>query len=103
MLATSHAARCGSRTGFGITLVRYGFFMRTQSDEIIQEFDQNYDPYGSPDELREEEAELEVENQWLSLIFIFLGFFIMMRAQAEYIRAKRLQAVVAATSDVATA
>ncbi|KAJ3005460.1 hypothetical protein HKX48_000659 [Thoreauomyces humboldtii] len=103
MLATSHAARAGSRMGFGITLIRYGFFMRTTEDEMIQQFDDQYDPnLTSPEEFRQEEQQLKAGNQWLSLIFIFLGFFIMLRAQAEFIRARRMKEVIAATSDVTT-
>ncbi|TPX58599.1 hypothetical protein PhCBS80983_g03031 [Powellomyces hirtus] len=103
MLATSHAARAGSRVGFGVTLVRYGVYMRTREDEMIQQFDDQYEPETSPAELAQEEDELKAENAWLSYIFIFLGFFIIMRANAEYVRAKRMQAVILASSDIATA
>ncbi|KAJ3174946.1 hypothetical protein HDU87_006612 [Geranomyces variabilis] len=98
MLATTHAARAGSRIGFGITLVRYGSYMRTREDEMIQEFDDQYDPNTSPAEIAEDEQELRVENEWLSYIFLMLGFFIILRANMEYVRAKRLQAVVLATT-----
>ena len=31
LLHTTHAARCGSQAGLGITLIQYGFFLRTRS------------------------------------------------------------------------
>lgn len=34
LLHTTHAARCGSRAGLGITLIQYGFYLRTRASEI---------------------------------------------------------------------
>ncbi|UZJ52399.1 hypothetical protein CBS101457_001719 [Exobasidium rhododendri] len=34
LLHTTHAARCGSRAGLGITLVQYGFYLRTRAIQI---------------------------------------------------------------------
>lgn len=34
LLHTTHAARCGSRAGLGITLVQYGFYLRTRAMQI---------------------------------------------------------------------
>lgn len=34
MLHTSHAARLGSRAGLGVTLIQYGFALRTRLDTI---------------------------------------------------------------------
>ncbi|KAN0061149.1 hypothetical protein ACQY0O_006884 [Thecaphora frezii] len=36
LLHTSHAARCGSRAGLGITLIQYGFYLRDRAAEIVQ-------------------------------------------------------------------
>lgn len=35
LLHTTHAARCGSRAGLGITLVQYGFYLRTRAIQIV--------------------------------------------------------------------
>lgn len=35
LLHTTHAARCGSRAGLGITLVQYGFYLRTRAAQIL--------------------------------------------------------------------
>lgn len=36
LLHTTHAARCGSRAGLGITLVQYGFYLRTRAQQIAE-------------------------------------------------------------------
>lgn len=35
LLHTTHAARCGSRAGLGITLVQYGFYLRTRAAQMM--------------------------------------------------------------------
>ncbi|SPC65864.1 related to BSD2 - metal homeostasis protein [Ustilago sp. UG-2017b] len=34
LLHTTHAARCGSRAGLGVTLIQYGFYLRTRASEM---------------------------------------------------------------------
>ena len=36
LLHTTHAARFGSRSGLGITLIQYGFYLRTRASEIAE-------------------------------------------------------------------
>ncbi|KNC99401.1 uncharacterized protein SPPG_05644 [Spizellomyces punctatus DAOM BR117] len=92
MLATTHAARAGSRCGFGITLIRYGFYIKTRStDEMIQ-----YE-----NETEKEREEVKVENDWVAYLMMFVGFFVILRANADFVRAKRMQAVILASSEVA--
>ncbi|KAJ3393059.1 hypothetical protein HDU92_008003 [Lobulomyces angularis] len=44
MMATTHAARCGSRMGLGITLLRYGLFIRSRDVEAELNEYRYYDP-----------------------------------------------------------
>lgn len=37
LLHTTHAARCGSRAGLGITLIQYGFYLRTRALQLADE------------------------------------------------------------------
>lgn len=37
LLHTTHAARCGSRAGLGVTLIQYGFYLRTRSLQLIDD------------------------------------------------------------------
>jgi hypothetical protein len=92
ILATSHAARCGSRSGLGITLIRYGFFIQQKTIEGANDgdFDRMY-----PDDPNAEE-EIVVQNEWISYILIIVGFFIMLRANADFVRVRRMRAIVLA-------
>ncbi|UTT91919.1 hypothetical protein NDA17_003063 [Ustilago hordei] len=36
LLHTTHAARCGSRAGLGVTLIQYGFYLRTRASEMAE-------------------------------------------------------------------
>ncbi|KAJ3013228.1 UNVERIFIED_CONTAM: hypothetical protein HDU68_000812 [Siphonaria sp. JEL0065] len=72
MLATTHAARCGSRSGLGLTFIRYGFLV-LEKDQEVEEATYKYDP---------ENYEKVKE-----------------RANADFVRAKRLQAVMIASAD----
>ncbi|KAI9093456.1 hypothetical protein DFS34DRAFT_264242 [Phlyctochytrium arcticum] len=97
ILATSHAAKCGSRSGFGMTLIRYAFYLRSRE---VEESLADYSAYDPSGELNPEDAEeLAAENYWMSYFLLVMGFFISMRAMADYVHAKRLQAVILASSD----
>jgi hypothetical protein len=41
LLHTTHAARCGSRAGLGITLLQYGFYLRTRALQLEEGNDGN--------------------------------------------------------------
>ncbi|PWN53373.1 hypothetical protein IE53DRAFT_176951 [Violaceomyces palustris] len=36
LLHTTHAAKCGSRAGLGITMIQYGFYLRTRASQIAE-------------------------------------------------------------------
>ncbi|KAI9012867.1 hypothetical protein BC832DRAFT_267639 [Gaertneriomyces semiglobifer] len=96
MLATSHAARAGSRIGFGITLIRYGLYFGSPADGDLDDHTDPAAPHPGP-------SEVESENDWFSYFMIFLGCMFLMASNAEYLRAKRLEAVVKASSEIAPA
>lgn len=97
MLATNHAAMHGSRSGLGFTLIRYGFLLKAKTREaelIAYQYD--------PDNFDQEERVAQ-QNEWVAYTMIVIGFFVMLRANAEFVRAQRLKAVILATSDLSTA
>jgi hypothetical protein len=50
LLHTTHAARFGSRAGLGVTLIQYGFALRTRSEEVTNGngwWDAGGGPYGN--------------------------------------------------------
>jgi hypothetical protein len=88
MLATSHAAKQGSTSGLGLTLLRYGLLLKAKSEEeeaLAYQLD--------PDNF-ETNADIAMQNQWVAYFMMFMGFFLMMRANAEFVRAQRLRAAI---------
>ncbi|RKO91493.1 hypothetical protein BDK51DRAFT_33329 [Blyttiomyces helicus] len=87
LMATSHAARTGSRCGLGITLIRYGFYIKSRATDKELSAYQNYDP-NEPEELTEQQAQ---QSEWAAYILVVCGFFLILRANADYVRVRRLQ------------
>ncbi|KAI8146223.1 hypothetical protein BJV82DRAFT_600951 [Fennellomyces sp. T-0311] len=75
---TTHAAKNGSRAGLGVTLVQFGFYVRSRGQ----------DTDGSDDS---EDASTDVVAYFL-MIF---GWFIITRSIADYIRIKRMERIIA--------
>ncbi|KAJ3094388.1 hypothetical protein HK100_006151 [Physocladia obscura] len=88
MLATSHAARCGSRSGLGITFIRYGMLV-LEKDQEVEENTYRYDP-----DNYEKVVEVGNNNDFIAYIMIIFGFFLMMRANADYVKAQRIRSVM---------
>ncbi|KAL7268852.1 hypothetical protein RUND412_008513 [Rhizina undulata] len=106
LLHTTHAAKNGSRAGLGITLVQYGFYMRSRPDDGASN--------GSPPETEPpapnaydfngaQDVALDTEtigrNEWLSYILMVVGWFILIRAVSDFLRARRTEQVVLASPD----
>jgi hypothetical protein len=110
LLHTSHAAKHGSRAGLGITLVQYGFQMRyaasgggvtepgstpnVPSDGVpdhpnSHDFDPNHVSGGAGDA----KAGLTTAD-WLSYVLMIVGWFILIRAVSDFMRARREEALV---------
>lgn len=110
LLHSSHAAKNGSRAGLGVTLIQYGFAVRSQPDDVTggappQETEpkdpNNYQFDANGDAANEAAANVEsiTQNEWLSYIFMIVGWFILIRALTDYLRARRTEAVVLASPD----
>lgn len=110
LLHSSHAAKNGSRAGLGVTLIQYGFAVRSQPDDVTggappQESEpkdpNNYQFDANGDAANEVAANAESisQNEWLSYIFMIVGWFILIRALTDYLRARRTEAVVLASPD----
>jgi len=110
LLHSSHAAKNGSLAGLGVTLIQYGFAVREQPDDVTggappQETEpkdpNNYQFGANGDAANEVAANVEsiTQNEWLSYISMIVGWFILIRALTEYLRARRTEAVVLASPD----
>lgn len=114
LLHTTHAAKHGSRAGLGITLVQYGFQMRYSASS------------GSPDSSAPGAAPVEgvpddpnahdfdpnqmagadggsasgiTTSDWLSYVLMIVGWFILIRAASDFMRARRQEALVRSSPD----
>ncbi|ORY46489.1 hypothetical protein BCR33DRAFT_715557 [Rhizoclosmatium globosum] len=72
LLATSHAARCGSRSGLGMTFVRYGMIVLEKDQEV-----EEYTFRTNPDDY-ERVQEIGKHNDFIAYLMIAFGFFLMM-------------------------
>ena len=113
LLHTTHAAKHGSRTGLGITLIQYGFQMRysssvgagpeppspgTSVDGVPDDPNaHNFDPNnvggdGNP-------SHGLTTSDWIAYTLMIVGWFILIRAVSDYTRARRQEALVRSSPD----
>lgn len=115
LLHTTHAAKHGSRAGLGITLVQYGFQMRYSSSIAPTDPGAPNGPTdGVPDDPNAHDFNpSEVSSgsgmasamsglstsDWLSYVLMIVGWFILIRAVADFMRARRQEALVRSSPD----
>ncbi|KAI7854897.1 hypothetical protein BDC45DRAFT_440149 [Circinella umbellata] len=85
LLHTSHAAKQGSRAGLGITFVQYGFYIRSRKFLFFFIF------YNSSDTSEQDSTNADI----IAYILMLLGWFIIIRAIGDYIRAKKMESIIA--------
>ncbi|EXJ85774.1 hypothetical protein A1O1_06142 [Capronia coronata CBS 617.96] len=110
LLHTTHAAKHGSRAGLGLTLVQYGFYMSGSSDANQDtgnpgQFSSssppdpnshNFDPGsvdGSDNKSQGGVGGL-TSSDWISYILMIVGWFILIRAVSDFMRARRHEQLV---------
>lgn len=115
LLHTSHAAKHGSKAGLGITLIQYGFSMRTAP--LIQTPDPN-DPTGDfvPPPNDPNNHDFDPANpgagpgfnqgdgdaasgpmrptDWLAYALMIAGWFLLIRSLSQYVKARRHEQLV---------
>ncbi|KAH9481429.1 Metal homeostatis protein BSD2 [Psilocybe cubensis] len=104
LLHTSHAAKFGSRAGLGLTLIQYGFYSRTMNfNEDSNRTDPSAgDGWDSPpaapvpsDSVSDTSSTVQPEvlsatsKDWLSFLFMTLGWFLLLSSIIGYWRVKR--------------
>jgi Protein of unknown function (DUF2370) len=114
LLHTTHAAKNGSRAGLGLTLVQYGFYMKgspTGRDEgNAGQFSNapppdpnshSFDPSavtGSDTAAAAADASSGLggisSSDWISYILMIVGWFILIRAVSDFLRARRHEQLV---------
>ena len=126
LLHTSHAAKNGSRAGLGITLVQYGFYMKGTS---TSRGDSGGQPYGQPPDPNSHDFDPNAigsdssaaaiaamvdagngntapgatssigTNDWLAYGLMVVGWFILIRAISDFIKARRHEQLVLQSPD----
>ena len=113
LLHSTHAAKNGSRAGLGITLIQYGFYMKSAvsgggmdgnpndgysqpPDPNSHDFDPNHvgsstDGSGSMDEL--------AGSDFIAYLLMIVGWFILIRSVSDFIKARRHEQLVLQSPD----
>ncbi|PYH89927.1 hypothetical protein BO71DRAFT_444246 [Aspergillus ellipticus CBS 707.79] len=111
LLHTTHAAKNGSRAGLGLTLVQYGFYMKgggdskgsddggsdyvTPPDPNSHSFDPNNVDGGSGGDGSGGGAVSAITtSEWISYVLMIVGWFILIRAISDFLRARRHEQLV---------
>ncbi|KAL2009849.1 hypothetical protein VTN00DRAFT_5656 [Thermoascus crustaceus] len=121
LLHTTHAAKNGSRAGLGLTLVQYGFYMKGSSesrgpdpstDQYIPPPDPNSHDFNPNSVGDNAAAAVGAESQggsdaisaittseWIAYILMIIGWFILIRAVSDFLRARRHEQLVLQSPD----
>ncbi|KIW89045.1 uncharacterized protein Z519_10530 [Cladophialophora bantiana CBS 173.52] len=113
LLHTTHAAKHGSRAGLGLTLVQYGFYMSGSSDGPSDTGNPGQFSNSSPPDPNSHSFDPNAVNgagdqssggssgmggftsaDWISYILMIIGWFILIRAVSDFLRARRHEALV---------
>lgn len=109
LLHTTHAAKHGSKAGLGITLIQYGFGMRSAAvragagspadfvpppaDPNSHDFDPNALVAGAAD-VAAAAAQGMAAADWFAYALMIAGWFILVRALGEFFKARRHEQLV---------
>ncbi|OTB00775.1 hypothetical protein M426DRAFT_324015 [Hypoxylon sp. CI-4A] len=114
LLHSTHAAKNGSRAGLGITLIQYGFYMKgsgnsggmggAPTDGYAQPPDPNshdFDPNAVGTSNGEGGSSLSelASSEWVAYVLMIVGWFILIRAVSDYIRARKHEQLVLQSPD----
>lgn len=118
LLHTTHAAKNGSRAGLGITLVQYGFYMKSSAsnsnpitnpgngadpqhaqppDPNSHDFDPNQVNQAAAASMQDPSGggwSDIASSEWLAYILMIVGWFILIRAVSDFMKARRHEQLV---------
>lgn len=122
LLHTTHAAKNGSRAGLGLTLVQYGFYMRGAANSKDDTGNpgqftstpppnpnsHNFDPNAvgeaaaaaagavatTSEASRGGGLSSVASSDWISYVLMIVGWFILIRAVSDFLRARRHEQLV---------
>ncbi|KAL2128946.1 hypothetical protein VTI74DRAFT_8429 [Chaetomium olivicolor] len=116
LLHSTHAAKNGSRAGLGITLIQYGFYMKTPPPGASSGGMHSHmegDGYAAPADPNAHNFKPDEVNQggggggagditgsdWAAYILMIVGWFILIRAVSDYLKVRRHEQLVLQSPD----
>ncbi|KAL6253291.1 hypothetical protein RBB50_001014 [Rhinocladiella similis] len=112
LLHTTHAAKHGSRAGLGLTLVQYGFYMTSSGDGGQETGNPGQFSNSSPPDPNSHNFDPSTVDgsgnsgsgghglggftsaDWISYVLMIVGWFILIRAVSDFLRARRHEQLV---------
>ena len=110
LLHTTHAAKNGSRVGLGITLINYGFNIRSISASQAKSPDSFYQQPAHPDDHDfdpSSAASTAVEamtqssgqpharaGEWFSYLLMIVGWIVLIKAVTDFVKARRHEQLI---------
>ncbi|KAL6923942.1 hypothetical protein ACHAPO_006624 [Fusarium lateritium] len=108
LLHSTHAAKNGSRAGLGITLIQYGFYMKGASEDEPPAMS-GPDGYAAPPDpnshkfkqgdVTDEDLGTITGSEWLGYVLMVVGWFLLIKSVAEFLRARRHEQLVLQSPD----
>ncbi|OIW26293.1 hypothetical protein CONLIGDRAFT_468957 [Coniochaeta ligniaria NRRL 30616] len=116
LLHSSHAAKNGSRAGLGVTLIQYGFYMKNTnsgSGAGGMAGSQDDNGYANPPDPNAHDFDPNTvanagegggvsdigSSEWIAYILMIVGWFILIRAVSDYLKARRHEQLVLQSPD----
>ncbi|KND85978.1 Metal homeostatis protein BSD2 [Tolypocladium ophioglossoides CBS 100239] len=109
LLHSTHAAKNGSRAGLGITVIQYGFYMKNMERDPPAM--NGPDGYAAPPDPNSHDFDAgdvtdgggggtdNTVREWVPYVFMVVGWFILIRSVAEYLKARRHEQLVMQSPD----
>jgi hypothetical protein len=117
LLHTTHAAKNGSRAGLGVTIISFGYNMRSISSrkddsgsggfaEPSHPNDHNFDPNAAAataaamaSQAGSAAGRHHGGSEWIAWILMVAGWFILMKAVVDFVKARRHEQLILQSSD----
>ncbi|KAG1750198.1 hypothetical protein EDB19DRAFT_1629370 [Suillus lakei] len=108
LLHTTHAAKFGSRAGLGLTLIQYGIYSRSATDNMIPAPDGSgtddvlmlsTPPSSSAPMPQDNTVVLSMSSrEWLSFLLMTLGWFLLLSSLVGFWRVKNWESAIRASN-----
>ena len=114
LLHSTHAAKNGSLSGLGMTLIQFGFTLKappgsgsgagamgqhSSGEGYTHPQDPNSHNFNPDEEQGNGDGSDFVSSDWVAYIMMIIGWFILIRAVSDYLRARRHEQLVLQSPD----